>query len=184
MMSAVDSGDPSRPTRHARVPLDQVQGTDDVGVDSDGPRSVDFVHGHPWLDRSRLRPLPLVLLDARVPLDEVQGTDGASRRLRRERFRRLASAGTRGLPTPVIVIRTTGVRIHECPSDEVQTQSAERMMWGSTPTVVVPQTSSAGTRGFSADGAEGEAPLRPVARSSARTATTARARPLPRRPRS
>jgi hypothetical protein len=119
----------ARRTESGRSP-DAVCGTDDVGVDSDGRRSVDFVHGHPWLDRSRLRPLPLVLLDARVPLDEVQGTDGASRRLRRERFRRIASAGTRGLPTPVIVIRTTGVRIHECPLDGVWTKSRRSLRNG------------------------------------------------------
>ena len=39
---------------------DAVCGTDDVGVDSDDRRSVDFVHGHPWFERSQLRRLPLV----------------------------------------------------------------------------------------------------------------------------
>jgi hypothetical protein len=63
-------------------------------VDSDDRRSADFVHGHPWFERSRLRPLPSVLPNARVPLDEAQGTGGVSRRLRRERFRRLKPAGT------------------------------------------------------------------------------------------
>jgi hypothetical protein len=37
---------------------DAVCGTDDVGVDSDDRRSVDFVHGHPWFERSQLRRLP------------------------------------------------------------------------------------------------------------------------------
>ena len=62
--------------------------------------------------------------------DGVCGTVGVRRRLRREPFRRLASAGTRGLPTPVIVIRTTGGRNHECPSDGVWTKSRRSLRNG------------------------------------------------------
>jgi hypothetical protein len=57
-----------------RVPLDEVQGTDDASR---------------RLRHERFRRLRLRALKPRVPLDEVQGTDDASRRLRHERFRRL-----------------------------------------------------------------------------------------------
>ena len=74
--------------------------------------------------------------------DAVCGTSGVSRRLRRFAFRRLKPAGTRGFR----------LRRSE-PCDSVvpgarMLQHAERVMWESTPTRTVPQTSSAGTHGL------------------------------------
>ena len=65
---------------------------------------------------------------ARVPLDEVQGTDDVSRRLRRLSFRRLKPAGTRCLSGRRCGGSPWWGRNHECPSDGVRTQSAERMV--------------------------------------------------------
>ena len=43
---AVDSDDANRPTRHARVPLDEVQGTDDSSRQLSGRRCGDFLGPH------------------------------------------------------------------------------------------------------------------------------------------
>ncbi len=85
--SVIDSDDQNLPTRHARVPLDEVQGTGGV---SRRLRRLAF---------RGLRPRAPLVVDsgdpnrptrhARVPLDEVQGTGGVSRRLRRLAFRGL-----------------------------------------------------------------------------------------------
>jgi hypothetical protein len=74
--------------------------------------------------------------------DAVCGTIGVSGRLRHERFRRLASAGTHGLPPPPISIHARGSRRSGDRSNLVPVRRSLRNDWcqPSTPTRTVPQT--------------------------------------------
>jgi len=84
--------------------------------------------------------------------DAVCGTDDASRRLRRSSFRRLRLRALMARRLRTAVIDANGSRNHECPSDGVWAKPRRSLRNGwcqpSTPTIVVPQTSSAGTHGL------------------------------------